>query len=52
MRAKAQDYFAEPPSNLQSAASMMPEGLLEALSETQVRDLIGYLMQKTQVPLK
>jgi putative membrane-bound dehydrogenase-like protein len=35
----------------QSAASMMPEGLLEALSETQVRDLIGYLMQKTQVPL-
>ena len=35
----------------QSAASMMPEGLIEALSETQVRDLIGYLMQKTQVPL-
>ena len=35
----------------QSAVSMMPEGLLEALSETQVRDLIGYLMQKTQVPL-
>ena len=35
----------------QSAASMMPEGLMEALSETQVRDLIGYLMQKTQVPL-
>jgi putative heme-binding domain-containing protein len=35
----------------QSAVSMMPEGLLEAISETQVRDLIGYLMQKTQVPL-
>ncbi len=35
----------------QSAVSMMPEGLLEALSETQVRDLLGYLMQKTQVPL-
>ncbi len=35
----------------QSAASMMPEGLLEALSETQVHDLIGYLMHKTQVPL-
>ncbi len=35
----------------QSAASMMPEGLLEALNETQVRDLIGYLMQKTQVPM-
>ncbi|MEO6785110.1 MAG: dehydrogenase, partial [Chthoniobacteraceae bacterium] len=34
-----------------SAASMMPEGLLEAVSETQVRDLIGYLMHKTQVPL-
>ena len=36
----------------QLAISMMPEGLLEVLSETQVRDLIGYLMQKTQVPLK
>jgi putative heme-binding domain-containing protein len=35
----------------QSAASMMPEGLLEALSETQVRDLIAYLMQKSQVPM-
>ncbi len=35
----------------QSAASMMPEGLFEALSETQVRDLIGYLMHRTQVPL-
>jgi putative membrane-bound dehydrogenase-like protein len=35
----------------QSAVSMMPEGLLEAISETQARDLIGYLMQKTQVPL-
>ena len=34
-----------------SAASMMPEGLLEAVSETQVRDLIGYLMHKSQVPL-
>ena len=34
-----------------SPVSMMPEGLLEAISETQVRDLIGYLMQKTQVPL-
>ena len=35
----------------QSTASMMPEGLLETMSETQARDLIGYLMQKTQVPL-
>jgi putative heme-binding domain-containing protein len=34
-----------------SPVSMMPEGLIEALSETQVRDLIGYLMHKTQVPL-
>jgi putative membrane-bound dehydrogenase-like protein len=34
-----------------SPVSMMPEGLLEAIGETQVRDLIGYLMQKTQVPL-
>ena len=29
----------------------MPEGLLEALSETQVRDLIAYLMHAEQVPL-
>ena len=36
---------------VQPAVSMMPEGLFEALSETQVRDLIGYLMQRTQVPL-
>ncbi len=35
----------------QAPVSMMPEGLLEAMSETQVRDLIGYLMQRTQVPL-
>jgi putative heme-binding domain-containing protein len=34
-----------------SPVSMMPEGLLEAMSETQVRNLIGYLMQRTQVPL-
>ena len=31
--------------------SLMPEGLLGALSAEQRRDLIGYLMQKTQVPL-
>ncbi len=35
----------------QAPVSMMPEGLLEAMSEAQVRDLIGYLMQRTQVPL-
>ena len=31
--------------------SLMPEGLLEALSPTQRRDLIAYLIQKTQAPL-
>ncbi|HYR57113.1 MAG TPA: c-type cytochrome, partial [Chthoniobacteraceae bacterium] len=31
--------------------SLMPEGLLLALSETQVRDLIAYLMHPSQVPL-
>ncbi|MDP3069514.1 MAG: c-type cytochrome [Opitutaceae bacterium] len=31
--------------------SMMPEGLLSALAEHQVRDLIAYLMSATQVPL-
>ena len=31
--------------------SLMPEGLLEGLSPAQRRDLIAYLIQKTQVPL-
>jgi len=35
----------------ESTLSIMPEGLLEALSETQVRDLLAYLMNKTQVDL-
>jgi len=35
----------------QSPQSMMPEGLLEAVSATQVRDLIAYLMQRSQVRL-
>ena len=30
---------------------MMPENLLNVLKEDQVRDLIGYLMSPTQVPL-
>ena len=34
-----------------STLSLMPEGLLEALPPDQARDLIAYLMQKTQVPL-
>ena len=34
-----------------SALSIMPEGLLEALSENQVRDLLAYLMHRSQVPL-
>ena len=34
-----------------SSQSLMPEGLLEALKPEQARDLIGYLMHQTQVPL-
>lgn len=32
--------------------SMMPEGLLQAFGEDQVRDLIAYLMHPVQVPLE
>ena len=35
-----------------SSMSMMPEGLLQAFDEEQVRDLIGYLMHPVQVPLE
>jgi putative membrane-bound dehydrogenase-like protein len=35
-----------------SAASLMPEGLLQAFTDDQVRDLIAYLMHPVQVPLK
>ncbi len=35
----------------ESKLSLMPEGLLEALTETQVRDLIAYLMSKGPVAL-
>ena len=34
-----------------SPQSLMPEGILSALSETQVRDLLGYLLGKAQVSL-
>jgi len=34
-----------------SPASLMPEGLLDPLSEDQVRDLFAYLMSRSQVPL-
>lgn len=34
-----------------SPVSMMPEGLLVAFDEAQVRDLIGYLMHPVQIPL-
>jgi putative heme-binding domain-containing protein len=36
---------------VESPNSLMPEGLLSALSEMQVRDLFGYLQSKVQVPL-
>jgi hypothetical protein len=29
----------------------MPDGLIESLDETQVRDLVAYLMSPRQVPL-
>ena len=35
----------------ESTASLMPEGLLEALRPEQARDLIAYLMHQSQVPL-
>lgn len=34
-----------------STQSIMPEGILESLGETQVQDLIAYLMTRSQVPL-
>ncbi len=34
-----------------SEASMMPEGTLEKLADDEVRDLIAYIMGKSQVPL-
>jgi putative heme-binding domain-containing protein len=35
----------------QSSQSAMPEGLLQTLTETQVRDLLAYLQSPVQVPL-
>jgi putative heme-binding domain-containing protein len=35
----------------QGDVSMMPEGLLDALNETEVRDLVAYLKSPAQVPL-
>ena len=34
-----------------SPQSLMPDGLLQPLSEQQIRDLVAYLMSPTQVPL-
>ena len=34
-----------------SELSLMPEGLLDTLPPREIRDLIGYLMSPTQVPL-
>ena len=34
-----------------SSQSLMPEGLLASLSEIETRDLLAYLMHRTQVPL-
>jgi putative heme-binding domain-containing protein len=35
-----------------SSVSMMPEGMLQKLSNEQVRDLVAYVIGTTQVPLK
>ncbi len=35
----------------ESKLSLMPEGMMEAFTEEQVRDLIAYLMNRGQVPL-
>ena len=34
-----------------SPQSLMPDGLLSQLSESECRDLIAYLMNRTQVPV-
>ncbi len=34
-----------------SPSSLMPDGLLDTLSATEIRDLIAYLSHPTQVPL-
>jgi putative heme-binding domain-containing protein len=34
-----------------SPLSIMPEGILDTLSATEARDLVAYLIQRTQVPL-
>ena len=34
-----------------SPTSMMPDGLLQSLSEDDIRDLVAYLASPTQVPL-
>lgn len=34
-----------------STQSLMPDGLLQPLSETQIRNLVAYVMSPTQVPL-
>ena len=38
-------------SDQPSPLSLMPDGLLAPLSETETRDLFAYLMSRTQVPL-
>ncbi|MCA1684979.1 MAG: c-type cytochrome, partial [Planctomycetia bacterium] len=42
---------AEVESLKPSPLSLMPEGLLDTLSKTEARDLVAYLMHRTQVPL-
>jgi putative heme-binding domain-containing protein len=38
-------------SRTKSAASMMPEGMLDKLTNDEVRDLVAYLASPEQVPL-
>jgi len=36
----------------ESDLSMMPDGILASLQDTEVRDLVAYLSSESQVPLK
>ena len=42
---------AEIQSQSESAQSLMPEGLLATMNESEVRDLVGYLASPGQVPM-
>jgi hypothetical protein len=51
----ANDVVAIPRRDLEgrrdTGQSLMPDGLLDGLSKDEVRDLVGYLMSPSQVPV-